>query len=501
MLEVFNQIKLEKKSNEPLYKQMYAHIKNMIIDGVLSVHLKLPSVRQFCSLLKINQVTVVTALKLLEKEGYIYSKPSSGFYVSPDWMCKDSEPKVSHFIDIAAVDEIHLDAPFISSIHMDYGNQQPHINFASSSPSPDMFPIEDFKCVLNEVLERDKGLAFSYQESQGYEPLRHAIASMLSNNNISCTPEHIQIISGAQQGIDIAAKMLLSKGSCIVTESPTYSGAAAVFKTRQAEIIDIEMTESGPDMNIMEYLIKKHKPSAVYTIPSFQNPTGMSYSEQGRHRLIELAEKYDFFIIEDDYVSELDFCNKKYPRLKEIDKYSRVIFIKSFSKLFMPGLRLGFMVMPSSLVALSTKMKLSTDISTSGFIQRTFELYLRKNLLDKHINKIYEIFLQRYKAVINYIDRYAPSSCTYKKPEGGLSIWLHLPSGLPVNVLEKMAWSKGITFAPGRIFYSSSGLSTHNNIRISFASADEELIEHGLKTLFDCIKHLHSHKDKKEPIL
>lgn len=501
MLEVFNKISLDKQSNEPLYKQLYTSLKKMITDGVLCVHIKLPSVRQFCSLLKINQVTVVTALKLLEQEGYIYARPASGFYVSPDWMCKEADSKGSYLVNLATVDEIHFDAPFISNVHIDLDHQHAHINFASSSPSPDMFPLEDFKSVLNEVLERDKGLAFSYQESQGYEPLRQAIAQMLAKNNILCKPEHIQIISGAQQGIDIAAKMLLSKGSCIITESPTYSGAAAVFKTRQAEIIDIEMTQNGPDMNTMEYLIKKHKPAAVYTIPSFQNPTGMSYSLQNRHILIELAEKYDFFIIEDDYVSELDFSDKKYPSLKSIDKYSRVIFIKSFSKLFMPGLRLGFMVMPSSLIALSTKMKLSTDISTSGFIQRAFELYITKNLLDKHIDKIYDIFFERYKAVISCIDKYMPSFCSYKKPEGGLSIWLQLPSGLPVNLLEKIAWSKGITFAPGRIFYSSSGLSTHNNIRISFASADENMIEPGLNSLFRCIEHLHLHKERKEPIL
>lgn len=497
---LLDSIKLDKESKVPMYMQLYNKIKEMIMQGILLPDFQLPSVRQFRDLLQINQVTVVSALKMLENEGYVYKKPGSGTFVSR------SIPTVSYNVTGDAnpiSDELYQqdDTFLISNGQIKIGANT--VNFASATPTPDLFPVEDFRKVLDEVLERDRGNAFGYQDSQGFYPIRESILGTLHKSNIAATPESIQIISGAQQGIDIISKALLTQGDYVVTESPTYTGALAVFKSRGAHIVDIEMLEDGPDLDIFEYNIKKYRPKLVYSIPSFQNPTGYSYSNSKRREIIDLSIKYDFYILEDDYVSDLDFENRNYLPLKAIDKHDRVIFIKSFSKIFMPGLRLGFIIVPSKLTNIILQAKHTTDISTSGLIQRSFDLYIRKGYWDKHFEFMFNIYKERYLKVIQALDNYLPAGVRFSRPGGGLNIWLSLPYGFPIETLIRQAASEDIVFAPGRIFYSSPHVQKLNNIRLSFASVYIEQIEDGIRKLCGMISRLGNRKteDRRLPLL
>jgi len=466
--------------------QLSDKIRDMILSGTLLPDFRLPSIRKLSQALGVNQITVVNAFKRLENEGYIYSKPGSGFFVAEFFpLSTNCQADDTHILDELFQQD---DIPLISSGQVRISENT--INFASATPTPDLFPVEDFKLALNEVLERDKGNAFGYQESQGFFPLRESMVKILYKNGISCEAENVQIISGAQQGIDIISKALLKQGSVVVTESPTYTGAIAVFKSRDAHIIDIEMHEDGPDLNIMEYNLKKYRPAFIYTIPSFQNPTGYSYSNNKRLEMLKLADKYNTYIIEDDYVSDLDFDERNYIPLKAIDKWNRVIFIKSFSKLFMPGLRLGFMLVPSSLHGSILEAKHTSDISTSGLIQRAFDIYIRKGFWDKHFKFMYDIYKDRYAKITNSLDKHLPDDLSYSKPGGGLNIWVNLPYGFPVNTLLNQSASNDIVFAPGRIFYSSSSGQKLNNIRLSFASVYTEQIPYGIQKLCSIITAL-----------
>jgi len=479
MLELFNSIKLDKDTDTPLYLQLYDKIKEMIISGTLVPDFRLPSIRRLSAVLKVNQVTVVNAFKRLESEGYVYSKPGSGFYTSNIVPALNKGTADSPLM----LDELYQqdDIALINSGQVKIGENT--INFASATPTPELFPVEDFKVVLNEVLDRDKGNAFGYQESQGFFPLRESIAGILCKRGIKCSPENIQIISGAQQGIDIISKALLKQGNCVITESPTYTGAIAVFRSRDARIIDVEMGEDGPNLNILEYNLKKCRPAFIYTIPSFQNPTSYSYSNEKRADLLKLADRYGIYVIEDDYVSDLDFEGRNYIPLKAMDKWDRVVFIKSFSKIFMPGLRLGFMIVPSRLQENIVEAKQTTDISTSALIQRAFDLYIRKGFWDKHFNFMYGIYRERYDKMTETLDMHLPGGFRYHKPGGGLNIWLSLPYGFPVNTLFTQASANDIVFAPGRIFYSSNSLQKLNNIRLSFASLYTGQIDEGVRKL------------------
>ena len=488
MIELFKCIYLGKESKTPLYIQLYDRLKSLIAGGTLPPDFRLPSVRQFARILQVNQITVVSAIRRLENEGYLYTKPGSGTYVAN---FSPPAPGLTGTGGNLISDEIYLqdDIALISStpqIKIDENT----INFASATPAPDLFPVEDFKMALNDVLERDRGNAFSYHESQGYHPIRESIADILRAKGIRCVPDDIQVISGAQQGIDIVSKALLKQGGCVVAESPTYTGAIAVFKSREARVADIEIKKDGIDLGVFEYMLKKYRPAIFYTIPSFHNPTGYSCPNEKRLEILKLAEKYGTYIIEDDYVSDLDFTGKNYIPLKAMDKNGMVIYLKSFSKIFMPGLRLGFIIMPAGQQENILKAKHTTDISTSSLIQRAIDLYIRKGYWDKHFKFMFEIYKERYFEITKSLDENLPASISYFKPGGGLNIWLNLPWGLAVNSLVKRAAADNLAFAPGRIFYGGSCLQGANNIRLSFASVYTGQINPGIKKLCGILKSM-----------
>lgn len=488
MLEIFKEIKLDKDSSTPLYQQLYEALRNMTESGRLLHDTRLPSIRELARSLGINQVTVVTAYKQLEENGYVTSRTGSGTYIADIYQRLPSKPE-----NPLLQDELYLQAENSYSLNDQIFIGEDTINFASASPTSDLFPVDNFKIVLNEVLDRDKGNAFSYHESQGFLPLRESIAGLLVKGKMEFPVEEINVISGAQQGIDIIAKALIRQGDCILTESPTYTGAVAVFKSRSAQLADVAMKPGGPDLNLLEYTIKKYRPKFMYTIPSFQNPTGSSYSNEKRKALLALADKYNFFIIEDDYVSDLDFDMHSYIPLKSMDTRGRVILIKSFSKLFMPGLRLGFMVVPTRLSRELLAAKHTTDISTSGLVQRAFDLYIRKGYWSSHFEFMYRIYGERYKKLISALDRFLPPGCSYIKPGGGLNIWISLPAGFPVNSLLHLAAANDLAFAPGTIFHTGNTPDAVNNIRLSFAAVQTDKIEAGAEKLCSLISRLSSH--------
>lgn len=470
----FVSIQLDKNRKTPLYQQLGDALYEFIQNGILKPNMKLPTIRKLASQLKINNVTVVNAYKYLENKGIVYAQMGSGTYVSP--------------LPLEA-----LSSPIIQEPNKDIQLKQitmtkNTINFASISPTTDMFPVDDFKLVLNEVLDRDRGDAFSYQESQGYDRLREAIGDYLENYGIHATQDKIQIISGAQQGIDILSKALLQFGDTLFVEKPTYHGAIAAFQSRGARIVEVPLESDGMDTSILEDYLKLYHPKFIYIMPYYQNPTGYSYSLKKKRIILDLAEKYNIYIIEDDYLSDLNYSKQPNIPLKALDHRNRVIYIKSFSKILMPGLRLGFLVVPKTLLDYILSAKHTTDISTSSFIQRVFDLYLRKELWKKHIGKICDIYEKRYNTLTNSLDNYLKDYMTYTPPQGGLSIWVKFKEEISVSSLCDLLLSRDVILTPGSLF--SITQDSFSSIRISFAAVDEEQIEKGVKKIKDVIENM-----------
>lgn len=471
-MERIENIELDKTNSKYLYLQLYEEIKKLIESDNVKPHAKLPTIRYLSEKLGVNNVTVVNAYNLLEKQGYIYKKVGSGSFVQ-DILSKEVKKLILDEETNTIFEDFSLDRNMES--------KEKTINFASTAPTPDLFPVEDFKIVLNEVLDRDKGRAFIYQESQGYIKLRNTICNYLTDFNIKTNEDNVHIISGAQQGIDILSKALIEYGDIVFTENPTYTGAIAVFKSRSARIVEIPIDKDGIDLIDLEYKLRSFKPKFIYVMPNFQNPTGYSYSIVKMKKLIELAIKYNFFIIEDDYLSDLNFLNQSKVTLKSLDNVDKVIYIKSFSKIFMPGLRLAFMIIPKSIYNEVLSAKHISDISTSGLIQRAFHLYLDKEIWQKHIERVNGIYNERFNTIMKSVGKHMPKEVKYFLPKGGLNFWFSLPSGYSANELYKLCLRNHITIAPGSLF--DVWQRDTRFFRLSIASVHNDDIDYGIAKL------------------
>ena len=465
-------ITLDNKLDTALYIQLYEKIKNLIEEGQFEDD-KLPSIRKMANFLGVNNVTIISAYNLLEQEGYVYSVKGSGTYIK----------KSPISMDISYLEEGDMELMMSGILPI----AKDSINLASVSPTPDLFPIEEFKQALVEVLDRDGGKAFLYPEITGYEQLRESISKFLMDNyDTKVSKDQILITSGGQQGLDIISKTLISPGECVFVENPTYSGALAAFKSRGAKVVGIPMNEDGIDLDLLKSYINRYKPKFLYIMTNYQSPTTYSYSEEKRLKLLSLARDYDFYIIEDDFLTDLHFDDEKMMPLKSMDKLDKVIFIKSFSKIFMPGVRIGFITLPNNLFTNIIKAKHTTDVSSSGFLQRAFDLYLRKGYWKSHIDKVRRVYCEKYNIMTKELDRLQKYGIEYIKPKGGLSIWVKLPEALDAFSLYNECAENGLAIVPGKVFFTDESIYS-NYIRLSFSSvSNEELIE-GLAILENII--------------
>lgn len=488
---MIDQIIIDKNSKTPLYIQVSDCVKRLLEEGVIEVEDKLPPIRALANHLSVNNVTIVNAYQLLSDENVTYKVRGSGSYIAPK-----SEELIAQISEFDNAENQVYQMKDAQMIVHDYT-----INFATATPKANLFPVTDFKKAINYVLDRDLGEAFGYQEAKGYLSLRQSISDYLLHQNIHSNSEKIQIISGAQQGLDIVAKSVLNYNDVVLVEAPTYSGAIASFRSRGVKIVQIPMLVDGVNMNKLEEIIKRYKPKMMYTMVNCQNPTGYTYSHKKKEELLVLAQKYNMYILEDDYVGELIYTKQNMMSLKSMDRNDHVIYIKSFSKILMPGLRLGFMIVPDILNQSVLSAKQATDISTSGLIQRAFDVYLRNGQWEKQLNQMKKIYYKRYQKMIEVLNKYLPRSVNYYVPKGGILFWIELPKNMDSRLFYDLMKNKEIAIVPGDMFYYMDRKS--NAIRLSIAAVQEDEIEKGIVLLCNYLKdYLSSSKLKEKlPIL
>lgn len=450
-----------------IYLQIYLQLKEQIEKEELKG--KLPPIRKLAEKLNISPSTVVKAYDELEKNSYVEKKEGSGVYTK-------YEKKKSVFL------EDHMES---ETFRYGYFNPDFRIDFASATPNETILPMESLKRAINFVLDRDRESAFLYEDPQGYYYLRKTIMEMRKKeDNKKIEIENIQIVSGAQQGIDMVSEAILLPNDIVVVEDPTYRGARETFKKLDCKIIEIPMLSDGLSLKALEKILQTKKIKLLYTMTNFQNPTGISMSEEKKEKLLKLAQKFDFYILEDDGLSNLYFNNKKPSSLKNIDENDRVIYIKSYSKIFMPGLRLAYIIIPSLLKNSILNKKFSGDIYHSGLNQRAFQYLLENGDWDIHMEKARNIFGKKQKIMYKYLKKI--SDIKFTCPKGGLCFWIELPEDISSKAIYLSMLSRGVGILPGIVFSEKK----NNYIRISFAQCEEKEIEEGINLLKNTIEKL-----------
>ncbi len=362
------------------------------------------------------------------------------------------------------------------------------ISFAGGAPDPNLYPKNEFAKIAKEVLETEGATALSYGITEGYAPLRQWTRERLQKQGILKAEDDVIIVSGGQQGIDLCSKSLINPGDGVVCEEPSFIGGLNCFRSYNAELFGVPVLDDGLDTEKLEELLKKHKNiKLLYTISTFQNPSGITISLEKRKKILELAEKYDFLIYEDNPYGELRFSGEEIPTLKSLDTYGRVIYFGSYSKVLAPGMRLGFTSAPAPLLERMIICKQTQDVHTNVLSQMIAYKFVTTHSIDEHIAKLRVAYGKKCKLMMDLMDKYFPESVKHTCPEGGLFLFCTLPEGYDSKELMKLAVEKKVAFVPGTSCMIDDK-ATYNTFRMNYSTASEEEIETGIKILAEVIK-------------
>ena len=484
---------LETDSTIPIYLQIKEQLQEQMERGVLAPTARLPSTRSLADELNVSRVTVVNAYAELSAEGRVRAHVGRGTFVSDrqrqadrGWISGPSTWQTT----LLRPPGVSASGMLADMLHL---SQQPDlVSFAMGAPAADLFPVPDFRRAINAVLRRDGAEALQYDEASGYKPLQAAIARYLQARGIKAGPREVLITSGSQQGLDLVARVLTEPGECVVTESPTYLGALDVFQSHGVRVVGVPVDEEGMRVDLLERLLARHRPRLIYTIPTFQNPTGVTMSQCRRERLLELARQHRVLILEDGVSSELRYDGTPLPPLRALDRQGNVVYLNSFSKILLPGIRLGYMVASGRIRERLVVAKQSADLFTSSLMQRSLVEYLVTAHLDHHLARVRRVYKARRDAMLEGLARHMPAHAHWSIPQGGLCLWVTLSRDMSTVQLYLTAIGCGVAFAVGSVFFPPEGDGANGwpsrCLRLNFAAHPPELIEEGLRRLGKAIR-------------
>lgn len=474
-------IALEIPSDVPLYRQISAHFRTSILAGNLRPGTRLPAVRVLAANLGVNRATVESAYAELVAEGLVVSRRGSGSYVLAHSPGEFRTPERSGAWPAWQQRLTYRGYDALSAYLPEVSRSTDWIALDGGACDPRLFPMDEFRKILGRVMRRDGAAAVEYGEIGGFRPLRETLAQVLASQGIQTGADNILITAGSQQALSLVAQLLVGPGDAVVVERPTYAGALDVFRARGADILSVGLDEDGMDMTELRSLLAARRPRLIYTIPNFHNPTGACLGGSRRRQLISLAGRYNVPILEDDYVGDIRFEGRTQPTLKSLDPDGRVIYVGTFSKMLIPGLRVGFVVADGPVLHWLVCSKRCHDLATSNLIQRALCEYVSVGRYAAHVQRSCAVYRRRRDVMLTALARHAPS-LTWTKPKGGFFVWARLPAGVRASDLLPRACREGMIFAPGGNFYFDPAAG-EDAMRLNFASNTEAVIEEGIRRL------------------
>ena len=345
------------------------------------------------------------------------------------------------------------------------------ISLAGGIPSPESFPMDIFKDLFHAALSAYGSQAFQYDLTEGFMPLREQVSLLLEKRGISLPPDQVNITSGSQGVLDAAAKLLISKGDRIALESPTYLGAISAFNPYEPTYVAMETDDQGLIPEALEQTLDRHPIKFIYLVPTFQNPTGRSLPLERRIRIAQIIQSHNALLIEDDPYSALRYRGDALPPIKTLAP-DHVIYVSTLSKVFAPGLRIGFYAAPKFLAQWLVLVKQGIDLHTATLNQALAAQYLEGGHLEKQLDTIIALYRPRQQAMMDALHRFLPEDFSVSPSEGGMFLWVTGPKGLDGMALYQRAIENGVAFVPGKFFYTDpdQGLET---MRLNYTMADE----------------------------
>lgn len=372
------------------------------------------------------------------------------------------------------------------------------ISFAGGMPAPELFPVEEMKKVSVAVLEEQGRVALQYTSTEGYLPLRQKIAERMNKTlKTNVGPDDILITSGSQQGLDFSGKTFIDKGDVILCESPSYMGALNAMKAYEPQFIEINTDNDGMIMEDLEKVLASNdKIKMIYVIPDFQNPSGRTWPLERRLKFMEIINKYEIPVIEDNPYGELRFEGESLPSLKSLDTKGLVIYLGTFSKIFCPGYRLGWTCASPKILGKFNICKQGADLQASTISQMEVSKFMDMYDLDEHVEKIKACYVKRRDVMLQTMKEEFPDCVEFTHPQGGLFTWVTFPEGIDAGEMAKKCLEKNVAYVPGASFYPNGGV--YNTCRLNYSNMPEEKIIEGIKRMGEVLREELAKNDGKE---
>lgn len=367
-----------------------------------------------------------------------------------------------------------------------YASDPEVVSLSAGNPSPDAFPSKEIAEISADVLTRNPVSVLQYSVSEGYAPLRqHLTDYMKKEHNIGNEFDDILITTGAQQIMDLCSKAIVNEGDAVICEAPSFIGSLNTFRSYNAKLVGVKVEPDGMSIEELEKALKSNSNAKlIYTIPNFQNPSGVTMSLEKRKKVYALAKKYEVLIIEDNPYGDLRYSGENVPAIKSFDEDGIVIYAGSFSKVISPGMRVAYCICPKPIFQKLVVCKQSNDVHTNIWSQYVCDEFITKYDFNAHLAKLRELYTQKAKFCMDLLDKYCAPAITYHKIDGGLFIWCDLPESIDMPAFCKEAVKNKVCVVPGNAFLTDESEKCQS-FRINFSTPTDEQLEKGIKILGD----------------
>ena len=503
---------IDRQNTTPIYLQVARQLRQAILDGDPPAGGRLPPERRLAALLGVNRTTIVNAYRELAADGLVAGQVGRGTIVThttengasavdatADWhdavLDRRPRPGVPWSQLFTTVTDV-LDDPLLRDT-MTASARPDIVRLASGVPSPELYPVDLIRELLDEALHDAGQTLLQYTPTEGFAPLRDELARWMTRSatqagaHATFNPREIVVVAGSQQGLYLLARTLIEPGDIVAVESPTYLGAAQVFRAAGARLLPIPVDDDGMQVDVLQDLLARRKPKLIYTLPSFQNPTGATLTMGRRRRLLDLAARYQAPIIEEDPYGALRYEGRDLPSLAALERADggtsssgNVIYVSTVSKMLFPGFRIGWIAAPKPVVEQVTLMKQLVDLDTNALAQWAVWAFFARGLLDSHLATVRAVYPRRRDLMLTALARHVAPLVRANKPSGGIYLWCRLAEGLRARDLLPEAAREGVVFAPGEPFHvdATTGRGRYN-MRLNFTLPDEHEIEEGIRRL------------------
>lgn len=359
------------------------------------------------------------------------------------------------------------------------------VSLSAGNPAPEAFPVKEIAEISNRILTTRPIDALQYSTTEGYTPLRRRLtAYMKDKHRVGREFDDILITAGAQQAMELLAKVLCNPGDVVLCEAPSFVGSLNSIRSLDAKLVGVPVEKDGIDVEALEQAAKAHPVKFLYTIPNFQNPSGVTMSMEKRRRVYELAEQYDFLIVEDNPYGDLRFEGEYVPAIKSLDENGRVAYVGSFSKVLAPGIRVGYAIAPKPLLQKMIVCKQGEDVHTAIWNQMICDEYMGNYDYEAHLKDLQEIYRKKAQLMLSLIDEHlVPAGVTYQPVEGGLFVWCALPEGADMRAFCTQAVrDHKVAVVPGNAFLVEDDAPCQA-FRINFSTPTDEDMKKGMERL------------------